>query len=144
MSRRIGILVVSMMITATAFAIDTGKAFDDPELQARYESLIAEVRCVTCQNQSIKDSNAFIAADLRREIRRLIAEGKTDSEVTEFLVTRYGDFVLYRPRFAGKTLFLWIAPFLLVLVGGFAIYRVVRHRISLPVNGTVADEGDSK
>ena len=144
MSRRIGILVVSMMITATAFAIDTGKAFDDPELQARYESLIAEVRCVTCQNQSIKDSNAFIAADLRREIRRLMAEGKTDSEVTEFLVTRYGDFVLYRPRFAGKTLFLWIAPFLLVLVGGFAIYRVVRHRISLPVNGTVADEGDSK
>lgn len=144
MSGRISMLVVLTMITATAFAIDTGKAFDDPELQARYESLIAEVRCVTCQNQSIKDSNAFIAADLRREIRRLIAEGKTDSEVTEFLVTRYGDFVLYRPRFAGKTLFLWIAPFLLVLVGGFAIYRVVRHRISLPVDGTVAGKGDSK
>ncbi len=144
MIARISLLMVLMFAMATAFAIDTGKAFDDPELQARYESLIAEVRCVTCQNQSIKDSNAFIAADLRREIRRLISEGKTDSEVTEFLVTRYGDFVLYRPRFSGRTLFLWIAPFLLVLIGGFAIYRVVRHRISLPVDGTVADEGDSR
>jgi cytochrome c-type biogenesis protein CcmH len=120
-----------MLLTVGALAIDTGKAFDDPVLQARYENLIDEVRCVTCQNQTIKDSNAFIAADLRREIRRLMVEGKTDAEISEFLVTRYGDFVLYRPRFSGKTLALWIAPFFLVLFGGVAIFRVIRHRMTL-------------
>jgi cytochrome c-type biogenesis protein CcmH len=89
---------------------------------------------VTCQNQNIRDSNAFVAADLRREIRRLLGEGKTDAEVADFLVTRYGDFVLYRPRFSGKTLVLWVAPFLLLLFGGIAIFRVVRHRMVMPID----------
>lgn len=140
MSRCILVLAL-FLIAPAASAIDTGKGFDDPELQARYEKLIAEVRCVTCQNQSIKDSNAFIASDLRREIRRLIAEGKTDAEVADFLVTRYGDFVLYRPRFSGKTLVLWLAPFLLFLVAGFALVRVVRHRINLPIDDDLIDDG---
>ena len=83
--KRLCVLLVSIVMSLSAFAIDTDKAFDDPELQARYEKLIAEVRCVTCQNQNIKDSNAFIAADLRREIRRLMEEGKTDDEVVDFL-----------------------------------------------------------
>lgn len=131
MIQRVVIFVTCMLLTFGALAIDTGKAFDDPVLQARYENLIDEVRCVTCQNQTIKDSNAFIAADLRREIRRLMVEGKTDAEISEFLVTRYGDFVLYRPRFSGKTLALWIAPFFLVLFGGVAIFRVIRHRMTL-------------
>ena len=131
MIQRVVIFVTCMLLTVGALAIDTGKAFDDPVLQARYENLIDEVRCVTCQNQTIKDSNAFIAADLRREIRRLMVEGKTDAEISEFLVTRYGDFVLYRPRFSGKTLALWIAPFFLVLFGGVAIFRVIRHRMTL-------------
>jgi cytochrome c-type biogenesis protein CcmH len=134
MMQRIVIFFTFIFLTVTAFAIDTGKAFDDPAMQARYEHLIAEIRCVTCQNQTIKDSNAFIAADLRREIRRLMEEGKDDDEIADFLVTRYGDFVLYRPRFAGKTLALWIAPFLLVLFGGFAIFRVIRHRMTLSVD----------
>ena len=134
MMQRIVIFFTYIFLTVTAFAIDTGKAFDDPAMQARYEHLIAEIRCVTCQNQTIKDSNAFIAADLRREIRRLMEEGKDDDEIADFLVTRYGDFVLYRPRFAGKTLALWIAPFLLVLFGGFAIFRVIRHRMTLSVD----------
>jgi cytochrome c-type biogenesis protein CcmH len=133
MNRILALLAVSL-VAFSASAIDSEQAFDDPEMQARYERLISEVRCVTCQNQTIKDSNAFIAADLRREIRRLMGEGKTDAEVTDFLVTRYGDFVLYRPRFSGKTMVLWIAPFLLVLFGGFAIYRVVRHRMTMPIN----------
>ena len=131
MIQRVVIFVTCMLLTVGALAIDTGKAFDDPVLQSRYENLIDEVRCVTCQNQTIKDSNAFIAADLRREIRRLMVEGKTDAEISDFLVTRYGDFVLYRPRFSGKTLALWIAPFFLVLFGGVAIFRVIRHRMTL-------------
>ena len=133
MNRILALLAVSL-VAFSASAIDSEQAFDDPEMQARYERLISEVRCVTCQNQTIKDSNAFIAADLRREIRRLMGEGKTDAEITDFLVTRYGDFVLYRPRFSGKTMVLWVAPFLLVLFGGFAIFRVVRHRMTMPIN----------
>jgi cytochrome c-type biogenesis protein CcmH len=140
MIRKILTTLVFILLTASALAIDTGRAFDDPVLQARYERLIAEVRCVTCQNQSIKDSNAFIAADLRREIKRLMSEGKSDAEVTDFLVARYGDFVLYRPRMAGKTLLLWIAPFAFILFGGFALVRVVRHRMSLPVD----DDGQTQ
>ncbi len=117
-----------------AAAIDTGKAFDDPELQARYERIIDEVRCLKCQNQTIKDSNAFLAADLRREIRRMLAEGKTDAEIYDFLVARYGEFALYRPRVSGKTLVLWIAPVLLLAGGVVVLWRVLRRRMTLPVD----------
>ena len=144
MTHRLIVVFASLLFTVSAFAIDTGKAFDDPEMQARYERLIAETRCVTCQNQSIKDSNAFIAADLRREIQRLMSEGKSDEEVAEFLVTRYGDFVLYRPRMAGKTMLLWIAPFAFVLFGIFALIRVLRHRMALPMEDEATDDGQAQ
>ncbi len=130
-----------LLWSASALAIDTGQAFEDPEKQARYEKLISEVRCLKCQNQSIKDSNVFLAADLRREIRRMIDEGQTDAEIVDFLVTRYGEFALYRPRTSGKTLILWLVPFLLVLLGGFALFRIVRHRMSLPIDG---DDGPGR
>jgi cytochrome c-type biogenesis protein CcmH len=133
-------LVLLVLCAATsAFAIDAGKAFDDPELQARYEKIVSEVRCLVCQNQTIKDSNAFLADDLRREIRRLLGEGKTDTEIYDFLVTRYGDFVLYRPRMKGKTLMLWLAPFILIAVGGFVAVKVVRGRMAM----TIDDDSDS-
>ncbi len=142
--KRLLILVAAMLAVTPVAAIDTGKAFDDPELQARYDKLISEVRCLKCQNQSIKDSNVFLASDLRREIRRLISEGETDAEIQDFLVTRYGEFALYRPRTTGKTLVLWVAPFLLVLFGGFAMFRVVRHRMSLPMDDDRVKEGSSE
>lgn len=141
MMKRGWLIFVAALAVSPAAAIDTGKAFDDPELQARYEKLISEVRCLKCQNQSIKDSNVFLASDLRREIRRMIEEGKTDAEIIDFLVTRYGEFALYRPRTSGKTLVLWIAPFFLVLFGGFALYRVVRHRMSLPMEEMASKGG---
>ena len=140
MARLIAVLTF-LSLSVSVMAIDSEQAFDDPVLQARYEKLVAEVRCVTCQNQNIKDSNAFIASDLRREIRRMIGEGKSNDEIKDFLVTRYGDFVLYRPRFEGKTLALWIAPFLLVLFGGVALMRVVRHRMALPMDDEPGDNG---
>lgn len=133
-----------ILFTVSSVAIDTGEGFDDPVLQARYQNLIAEVRCVTCQNQSIKDSNAMIASDLRREIRRMISEGKTDAEIGDFLVTRYGDFILYRPRLTGKTLALWIAPFILFLIGGIAIVRVVRYRMNQPIDDDLIDDGQAQ
>lgn len=136
---RFGIAVMIIFVGGPAYAIDAGKAFDDPEMQARYEKISSEVRCLVCQNQTIKDSNAFLANDLRREIRRLMVEGKTDAEVYNFLVTRYGDFVLYRPRKSGKTLVLWIAPFLLIAIGGIIAVKVVRGRMTLPIE----DDTDS-
>ena len=125
--------LASLIILATvlAYAIDAGDVFEDPEMQARYEKISSEVRCLVCQNQTIKDSNAFLAADLKREIRRLMEEGKTDVEIYDFLVARYGDFVLYSPRKSGKTLVLWIAPFLFIAVGGFIAIRVVRGRMTM-------------
>lgn len=144
MIRKIAVFLVLSVTAMSAGAIDTGKAFDDPEMQSRYEKLIAEVRCVTCQNQSIKDSNAFIAADLKREIRRLMTEGKSDAEVKDFLVERYGDFVLYRPRMSGRTLALWIAPFLLILFGGVALVRVIRNRMTMPIDDDANAGGETK
>ena len=129
-----------LLIGTSALAIDVGQSFDDPELQTRYEKIIAEVRCLKCQNQTIKDSNAFLASDLRREIRRLLEEGKTDDEVYDFLVARYGDFALYRPRTSGRTLILWIAPMLFLLFGAFALWRVVQRRMTMPIDDEPMDE----
>jgi len=142
--RKLFVFFAAALLTAPLYAIDQEKRFDDPELQVRYEQLISEVRCLQCQNQSIKDSNVSLAADLRREIARMIEEGQTDDEIAEFLVVRYGEFALYRPRTTGKTLVLWIAPFLLVLLGGFALFRVLKHRMSLPIDNDTANEGQSE
>ena len=139
--RRLLVIMISALLVGPAFAIDQGVVFDDPAMQARYEKLISEVRCLQCQNQSIKDSNVTLAADLRREIARMIEEGQTDAEIADFLVTRYGEFALYRPRTTGKTLALWLAPFLLVVFGGFALMRVVKHRMSLPIDDDTTEEG---
>jgi cytochrome c-type biogenesis protein CcmH len=131
---RIGIALAILLLAAPGFAIDASKEFDDPVLQARYEKIIAEVRCMQCQNESLKDSEAFLAVDLRREIRRLLSEGKTDAEIFDFVVARYGEFALYRPRMSGKTLFLWIAPLLLLAAGAVIIVKVVRGRMVLPLD----------
>jgi cytochrome c-type biogenesis protein CcmH len=131
---RVLVSLVFTLLPLASPAIDSGLAFDDPAMQARYEHIISEVRCLKCQNQTIKDSNAFLADDLRREIRRLLTEGKSDAEVYDFLATRYGDFALYRPRMSGKTLILWLAPILFGLFGVIVALRVVRRRMSLPLD----------
>jgi cytochrome c-type biogenesis protein CcmH len=138
--RKLAVSLTFLLFVAPALAIDTDKAFDDPELQARYEHIIEEVRCLKCQNQSIKDSNAFLAGDLRREIRRMLSEGKSDDEIYDFLVTRYGEFALYRPRMSGKTLVLWIAPLALLLGGGFVLVNILRRRMAMPIDGDAAAE----
>jgi len=132
--KRALIFIVALFASLTAMAIDTGAAFEDPEMQARYENIISEVRCLVCQNQTIKDSNVFLASDLRREIRRMMVEGMTDTEIADFLVARYGDFVLYNPRKSGRTLILWITPAILVGFGGIVLVRVVRDRMKMPID----------
>jgi cytochrome c-type biogenesis protein CcmH len=132
------ILLTLLIGSPLALAIDVDKAFDDPELQARYEKITDEVRCLKCQNQTIKDSNAFLAADLRREIRRLLSEGKSDQEIFDFLVARYGEFALYRPRMSGKTLLLWLAPGILLIGGAFILINILRRRMVMPIDGEAA------
>ena len=135
----LSILTLSLF-TTIALAVDTEEALEDPVLQARYEKIIDEVRCLKCQNTTIKDSNAFLAADLRREIRHMLEEGLTDEQIFDFLVERYGDFALYNPRASGKTLILWIAPALFLLGGVFVLFTIVRRRMVLPIGDDSAAE----
>jgi cytochrome c-type biogenesis protein CcmH len=120
--------VLLVVAIAPAWAIDPEQAFDDPALQARYEHINRELRCLVCQNQTIADSNATLAQDLRREVRELIAAGRTDDEIRTFMIERYGDFVLYRPRLTAANFLLWAAPVLLLLVGTFIGIRYVRRQ----------------
>ena len=101
--------------------------FQDTGEEQRFHDLVAELRCVMCQNQSLADSNAQIAIDLRREVLDLMREGRSDADVRDYLVARYGEFVLYRPRVSGTTWLLWFGPLLFVLGGGVAVWRLLRR-----------------
>jgi cytochrome c-type biogenesis protein CcmH len=111
----------------------------DPAKQALYEQLVNEVRCLVCQNQTVADSNAPLAADLRREIHRMVESGQSEAEIKTFLTDRYGDFVLYRPRFAGASSLLWIAPGVLAVIGCLVLWRILRRRTKLPVTTETQD-----
>jgi len=122
------LLACLLAVCGRVLAIDTEAAFDDPVLQHRYEAINRELRCLVCQNQTIADSNATLAQDLRREVREMIAAGSTDDEIRDFMIERYGDFVLYRPRMTAQNFLLWSAPVLLLLGGAIVVVRVVRKR----------------
>ena len=102
--------------------------FRDRAEEQRFHDLTAELRCVMCQNQSLADSDAPIAHDLRREVFNLMREGRSDAEIKAFLVERYGEFVLYRPQFGGGTLMLWLGPAIVFLAGAAVVVVVVRRR----------------
>lgn len=104
------------------------RQFDDPAKQGRYEDLIKDLRCLVCQNQSLADSDAELAQDLRTEVYNIIQSGKSSEEAVQFLTDRYGDFVLYRPPFKSITLLLWLGPFLLLAGGTFFLWRQARRR----------------
>ena len=120
------LLLASLL--GVAWAFDSQPAFDDPAQQERYERLNRELRCLVCQNQTIADSTAPLAADLRREVREMMAAGRSDAEIRQFMIDRYGDFVLYRPRLSPVTLLLWATPVLLLAIGSFAAVRFIRRR----------------
>lgn len=131
-------VLLSLSVTlVTAMAIDVSEGFDDPVMQARYRELINETRCLVCQNQTIADSNAGLAVDLRREIRDMLADGATDKQVIDFLVGRYGDFVLYRPPLKNTTWLLWASPVLFLLIGlsVFGVTLSRRSKQSLELDG---------
>jgi cytochrome c-type biogenesis protein CcmH len=113
-----------------AQAIDPA-TMSDPALQARYIELIHEFRCMQCQNETLADSPVGLAGDLRREIRELLQAGKSDEDIRNYLVGRYGEFILFKPRFNWKTAWLWMAPFVLLLIGAAIAIRVLRQRARL-------------
>lgn len=133
--RMLALVAAWALLPDPARAIDPVPPFDDPRLEAEYQALIREVRCLVCQNQTIADSNAPLAADLRREIREMMGEGASRADVVEFLVARYGDFVLYRPRFQPSTWVLWGAPGVFVVLGAVVFARVLRKRLTGPLDG---------
>jgi cytochrome c-type biogenesis protein CcmH len=100
----------------------------DPQVERRLKSLADELRCLVCQNQTIADSNAPLALDLRNQIRTQIGQGRGDDEIRAYMVERYGDFVLYRPPFKATTAVLWVAPFALLLLGAAILFAIVRRR----------------
>jgi cytochrome c-type biogenesis protein CcmH len=126
-----GALIMVLMLDATkAFAVDPTE-LPNPALQSRYLALTHELRCMQCQNQSIADSPVGLASDLRREVREMLIAGKSDNDVRNFMVARYGEFILFRPRFSARNAWLWLAPFVLLLIGAFVAVRVVRQRSAL-------------
>ena len=115
----------------TAFAGVEVHQFEQADQEQQYNRLIAELRCLVCQNQNLADSNAELAQDLRQEVYEMIQNGASDQEIINFMVARYGDFVLYRPPFKTTTAFLWVGPFI-ILIAGFVILLVfIRKRRQL-------------
>jgi len=111
----------------------------NPETERRLKHLAEELRCLVCQNQTIADSHAPLAVDLRNQIRDQIAAGRSDGQIRAYMVERYGDFVLYRPPLKATTLVLWIGPFLLLAGGAFAAWRIARRRGAAPQSGLPAE-----
>jgi cytochrome c-type biogenesis protein CcmH len=128
------LLTAWLALAGGASALVAQEGFDDPALNERYRALIREVRCPKCLNESIAESNAPVAADLRREVRRLMGEGASDEEIKTFLSERYGEFVLYSPRMTPTTFLVWAAPFLLVGLGGFVFWRILAARSNQPLD----------
>jgi cytochrome c-type biogenesis protein CcmH len=115
-----------------AAAMDQAPAFEDPVQQERYQRLARELRCLKCRSESLMDSNIQVAADLRRQLRELIAAGKTDQEIFTYMSDRYSDYVLFKPPVKPRTWLLWAAPVLLVLGGGIAAAVVISRKSKLP------------
>jgi cytochrome c-type biogenesis protein CcmH len=138
-----GVWLLAMLLIAGVAASDDDAALDDPALNQRYWALIREIRCPLCKNESIAESGAPIAADLRREVKRKLVDGASDAEIKQFLVDRYGDFILYRPRFTPETWALWLGPFVFLALGGVVFWRVLRVRRAQPLDDPIDDEEPS-
>jgi len=121
-------LLLGVAIPSAAFDIES---MPTPEMQRRYDGLTHELRCMQCQNQSIADSPVGLAEDLRRDVREQIIAGKTDAQIRDSMVARYGNIILFRPPFTPSTAWVWVLPFLLLLVGVFVAVRIVRQRTAL-------------
>ena len=126
--KSIFLVIASIFILQLSYANDAAPLADDPVIEQRLISISEEMRCLVCQNESLAGSRSDLANDLRREIRKLIKEGKSDEQIRSFMVDRYGDFVLYRPPVKPITWLLWIGPFVILMIGIGFLFSYLRRR----------------
>jgi cytochrome c-type biogenesis protein CcmH len=136
---RLRLALLALIVAVPAFAVQPGEMLSDPALEARARALSAQLRCLVCQNESIDESDASLAKDIRLLIRERIVKGESNAEIRDFLVSRYGDFILLKPPFKASTLLLWVSTPLTLALGGGAIYAASRRRPA-PVAALTEDE----
>ena len=137
------LIAATLLCLGASFAKDAAPLADDPVMEQRLISISEEMRCLVCQNESLAGSRSDLANDLRREIRTLIQEGKSDDQIRTFMVERYGDFVLYRPPVKPITWLLWIGPFVILVIGIAALLMYLRRR-NQSVPNTILTEADNQ
>ena len=142
--KRVAMLLLGLMLAGLAQAVDTTPPLPTPELQRRYRDMTHELRCVQCQNEAIADSPVSLAADLRRQVREMILAGQSDEQIRDYMVQRYGEFILFRPRVNWRTAWLWAAPAVLLLAGLLAALRVLARRTRLAAGDTAPLEDESQ
>src|SRR5450432_414433 len=146
MLERLSRAVCTTALVLAAFAASAKEAAPeaaDPVLEARMTRITSELRCLVCQNQTIADSNADLAVDLRRQTREMLKQGKSDREVVDYMTARYGDFVLYRPPLQGNTALLWFGPAAMLLAGAAVLVLVLRRRTRMPAGAFEPDEDEA-
>lgn len=138
-------LLLALMACAmgAAWANEAAPASADPALEARMMAISSELRCLVCQNQTIADSHAELAVDLRAQVREMLQAGKTNAQITDYMTARYGDFVLYRPPFKALTALLWVGPAAMVLIGLGALFVVLRRRSRMSADQFEPEEPDT-
>jgi cytochrome c-type biogenesis protein CcmH len=123
----------ALTVAIAARALDANGQLEDPALQSRFETIAKDLRCLVCQNESIADSNAELAVDLRNQVREMLVAGKSDEAIFKFMTDRYGEFVRFAPPLDAKTIFIWGAPFIMLIVAGTIIFRIARYRAQMPI-----------
>lgn len=137
---KIGAFLLLLLLAVPALAVTPQERLADPALEARAREISQELRCLVCQNQSIDDSDAELARDLRILVRERLLAGDTDGQVLDFVVARYGEFVLLRPRFSWRNALLWSAPVLLLVLGGAVVVAAGRSRAKIAERAELTDE----
>ena len=133
-------LLVTFALANPAWAVRPDEVLQDPQQEQRARNLSSELRCLVCQNQSIDDSDAELARDLRLIVRERIRAGDNDKQIIDFLVDRYGEFVLLKPRFGWNTLILWLGPFAILLIGGIAVFRQAKAKAAARIETPLSAE----
>src|SRR5262249_2580078 len=134
------LVLIALLLTGPVWAGEARPLGDDPVVEERLKHLAVELRCLVCQNQTLADSNAPLAEDLRREVREMIVKDMSDKEIIDFLVSRYGDFVLYRPPLKATTTLLWVGPFVLLAGGGIALVVALKRRGKKVADAAITEE----
>jgi cytochrome c-type biogenesis protein CcmH len=144
--KRIVLSCVLALFSLAAGAVIETYQFDTPLQQQRYHAFIEELRCPKCQNQNLSGSDSAISKDLRRQLHSMIMEGKSDIEITQYMVARYGDFILYRPRFSSQTAVLWLMPLGLLALGLLVWWRMAssRKRVQLPADAVLSQRDQER